>query len=245
METSRNLLSADSSLSKRLLAEVLGTFVFVVVGAGSAVGAASLVKPDPGFQLLIAALGNGLGLAMAVSATMAISGGVLNPAVTLGLWAGRKLPSRDVVPYVLAQMIGATAAGLALVVSLPSALGDPVHWGAPTLSAILSVWQGVAIEALLTFVLVIAVYGTAVDSRAPRIGGLGIGLAVLGDVLVAGNLTGAVMNPARAFGPMLAGGFYPGYWFIYAVGPLVGAMLAGLSYRFAFESGAANRVADK
>ncbi|HEY6282381.1 MAG TPA: aquaporin, partial [Nitrososphaerales archaeon] len=242
---SRYRLSTASSLPKKLLAEVLGTFVFVVVGAGSAVGAASLVKPDPGVQLLAAALANGLGLAMAVSATMAISGGVLNPAVTLGLWAGKKLPSRDVVPYVVAQLVGATAAGFALVVSFPSALGNPVHWGAPTLNGILSVWQGTAIEALLTFVLVIAVYGTAVDLRAPRIGGLGIGLAVIADFLVAGNLTGAAMNPARAFGPMVAGGFYPAYWFIYAIGPIVGALLAGLSYRFAFENGATGRVGDK
>jgi len=234
-----------SSLSKKLIAEVFGTFVFVVVGAGSAPGTASLTNPDPGAQLLIASLANGLGLAMAVSATMGTSGGVLNPAVTLGLWAGKKLPSREVVPYMAAQLVGATAAGFALVVSFPSTLGSPVHWGAPTLNGILSVWQGIAIEALLTFVLVIAVYGTAVDSRAPRIGGLGIGLAVLAEVLVAGNLTGAAMNPARAFGPMVAGGFYPGYWFIYAVGPLAGALLAGFAYRFAFENGPTSRVGDK
>ncbi|MDA4119520.1 MAG: aquaporin [Thaumarchaeota archaeon] len=238
-------MSAVASLTKKLLAEFLGTFVFVIVGAGSALGTASLVNPDPGVQLLIAALANGFGLAMAVSATMAISGGVLNPAVTLGLWAGKKLPSRDVVPYMVAQLVGATAAGFALVVSFPSALGGPVHWGAPTLNGILSVWQGIAIEALLTFVLVIAIYGTAVDFRAPRIGGLGIGLAVLADVLVAGNLTGAAMNPARAFGPMVAGGFYPGYWFIYAIGPVVGALLAGFAYRFALENGPKNRVENK
>ena len=237
-------MSNASSLSKKLLAEFFGTFIFVVVGAGSALGAASLVNP-PGVQLLVAAFANGLGLAMAVSATMAISGGVLNPAVTLGLWAGKKLASKDVVPYVVAQLVGATAAGFALVVSFPSALGNPVHWGAPTLNDILSVWQGIAIEALLTFVLVIAVYGTAVDFRAPRIGGLGIGLAVLADVLVAGNLTGAAMNPARAFGPMVAGGFFPGYWFIYAVGPVAGALLAGLAYRFGFENGSPSRVGDK
>ncbi|HEV2226761.1 MAG TPA: aquaporin, partial [Nitrososphaerales archaeon] len=120
-------MSTTPSLSKKLLAEFFGTFVFVVVGAGSALGAASLVNPDPGVQLLLAALANGLGLAMAVSATMAISGGVLNPAVTLGLWAGKKLPSKDVVPYMVAQLVGATAAGLALVVSFPSALGISVH----------------------------------------------------------------------------------------------------------------------
>jgi MIP family channel proteins len=238
-------MSSSPSLSKKLAAEVFGTFVFVLVGAGSAVGTASLSNPGAGVLLLIAALANGLGLAMAVTATMGISGGVLNPAVTLGLWVGKKLPSKDVVPYVVAQMVGATAAGFALVASFPAALGSPVQWGAPTLNGILSVWQGISIEALLTFVLVIAVYGTAVDSRAPRIGGLGIGLAVLADVLVGGNLTGAAMNPARAFGPMVAGDFYPGFWYIYVVGPVLGAVIAGLAYRFAFESRTMSRVGDK
>jgi aquaporin Z len=82
----------------------------------------------------------------------------------------------------------------------------------------------------------IAVFGTAVDPRAPHIGGLGIGLAVLVDVLVAGDLTGAAMNPARAYGPMIAAQFLPGYWYIYAVGPVIGAAIAGLVYRFAIET---------
>jgi glycerol uptake facilitator-like aquaporin len=106
-----------------------------------------------------------------------------------------------------------------------------VHWGAPTLSAGISALQGVGIEGLLTFVLVIAVFGTAVDSRAPHIGGLGIGPAVLADVLVGGTLTGAAMNPARAYGPMLAGAFFPSYWYVYLVGPVLGAIAAGLVYR--------------
>ena len=230
-------MSASPTLTKKLAAEAFGTFVFVLVGAGSALGTASLGKSDPGASLLIAALANGLGLAVAVSATMGISGGALNPAVSVGLWVGKKLGTRDLIPYVMAELGGATAAGLALVASFPSALGGSVQWGAPTLSSLISVWQGIAIEALLTFVLVFAVYGTAVDSRAPRIGGLGIGLAVVADVLVGGSLTGAAMNPARAFGPMLAGGFFPGYWYIYAVGPLIGAIAAGLIYRYLIESG--------
>lgn len=229
-------MSASTSLSKKLGAEAVGTFVFVLVGAGSAVGMSSLLNPNSGAAILVAAFANGLGLAMAVSATMGVSGGVLNPAVALGLWAGKKLPAKDVVPYILAELVGAIAAGLALVASFPSVLGSAVQWGSPTLSGLLSVWQGIAIEALLTFVLVTAVYGTAVDSRAPRIGGLGIGLAVLADVLVAGNLTGAAMNPARAFGPMIAAGFYPGYWYVYLIGPIIGALAAGLVYRYLVEN---------
>jgi aquaporin TIP len=223
-------------LSKKAAAEFVGTFVFILVGAGSALGAYSLGKQDPASSLLIAALGNGLGLAMAVSATMGVSGGVLNPAVALGLLVGRKLSRRDVVPYIVAEMVGAILAGIALVAVFPSSLGNPVNWGAPTLSQVVSSWQGIGIEALLTFVLVMAVYGTAVDARAPRIGGLGIGLAVLADVLVGGSLTGAAMNPARAMGPMIAGGFFPSYWYIYWVGPIIGAVVAGLVYALVIEN---------
>jgi MIP family channel proteins len=229
-------LSSTPNLSKKLAAEVVGTFVFILVGAGSAVGAGTLLNANSASLVLVAALANGLGLAMAVSATMNISGGVLNPAVALGLWVGKKLPPRDVIPYILAELVGAIGAGLALVAAFPASLGNAAHWGSPTLSGLLNSSQGIAIEALLTFVLVLAVYGTAVDSRAPHIGGLGIGLAVLADVLVAGNLTGAAMNPARAFGPMIAAGFYPGYWYVYIVGPVVGAILAGLVYRYALET---------
>ncbi len=229
-------MSGLPNLSKKLAAEAVGTFTFVLVGAGSAVGAEALLTPNSASLLLIAALANGIGLAVAVSATLGISGGAMNPAVAIGLWVGKKLPSREFVAYILAEMIGAVGAGLALVASFPSAMGTAVNWGSPTLSGLLSASQGIAIEALLTFVLVIAVYGTAVDTRAPHIGGLGIGLAVVADVLVAGNLTGAAMNPARAYGPMIAAGFYPGYWYIYLVGPMLGGIVAGLVYHYLIES---------
>jgi aquaporin Z len=229
-------LSVSPTLAKKLAAEGIGTFMFVLVGAGSAVGAGALLNPNSASLLLVGALANGLGLAMAVSATLGISGGVLNPAVAVGLWVGRKLPAKEVVPYILVELVGAIGAGLALVAVFPSSWGTAAQWGSPTLSGVLSIGQGIGIEALLTFVLVMAIYGTAVDSRAPHIGGLGIGLAVLADVLVGGNLTGAAMNPARAYGPMLAGGFYPGYWYIYLVGPVIGAIVAGLVYRYLIES---------
>ncbi len=206
------------------------------MGAGSAVGVLASGAVDLGFSLIVAALANGLGLAAGVTATMAISGGVLNPAVALSLFVGRKLPGREVLPYIMVELAGALSAGAALVFSIPSAIGSQVNWGAPTLAPFLTVGQGISIEALLTFVLVTAVYGTAVDPRAPKIGGLGIGLAVLADVLVGGPLTGAAMNPARAMGPMLAGSFMPSYWYIYWVGPVIGAIAAGLVYRYVLEA---------
>lgn len=232
-------MSSEIGISRKLAAEFVGTFVFVIVGAGSSIGGALASNGNSEVGLLVAALGNGLGLAMAVSATMAISGGPLNPAVVLGLFVGGKLKAKDTLPYMIVEVTGATAGGLALVAFIPAVLGNAVAWGAPSLIGGLNVGQGIGIEALLTFVLVTAVYGTAVDQRAPKIGGLGIGLAVLADVLVAGPLTGAAMNPARAIGPMLAGlaaGVpFPWYWYIYWVGPIIGAVSAGLVYHFVLE----------
>ncbi|MDG6908641.1 MAG: aquaporin, partial [Nitrososphaerota archaeon] len=88
---------------------------------------------------------------------------------------------------------------------------------------------------VMTFFLVLAVYGTIVDSRAPKIAGFGVGLAVLTDVLAGGPFTGAAMNPARAMGPMIAGLFFPSYWYVYWVGPLLGGILAGLVYHYVLE----------
>lgn len=227
-------LSSAPGLPKKVVAELVGTFIFVLVGAGSALGTPA--GSDPAASLVAAALANGLGLGVAVSATMGISGGALNPAVSIGLLVGKKLSARDTVLYITAEMVGATVAGLALVISFPSSIGKSVGWGAPSLSHLLTDWQGIAIEALLTFVLVTVVYGTAVDSRAPRIGGLAIGMAVVADVLVGGNLTGAAMNPARALGPMFFVSPFPGYWYIYIVGPIIGAIAAGLVYRYLLEA---------
>jgi MIP family channel proteins len=216
----------------RVGAEFVGTFVFVLVGAGSAVATKALGVSDPAAALLVAALANGIGLAVAVSATMGVSGGSLNPAVTLALFVGKKLPARDVVPYIVAEVAGATVAVLALIASLPQAFGAAVNWGSPTLATGLGETQGILLEAVMTLFLVLAVFGTAVSPRAPKIGGLGIGLAVVADVLLGGPFTGAAMNPARATGPMLAGMFFPGYWYIYWVGPVVGGLVVGAFYRY-------------
>jgi len=226
-------------MSARMLnkvgAEFIGTFVFVLVGAGSAVATQSLGLSDHAASLVIAALANGIGLAVAVSATMGVSGGSLNPAVTLALFAAKKLPARDVVPYIVAELAGATMAALVLVASLPQSLGAAVNWGAPTLAPSISVGQGILLELVMTVFLVVAVFGTAVSDKAPKIGGFGIGLAVLTDVLLGGPFTGAAMNPARAMGPMIGGLFFPSYWYIYWIGPVIGGILAGFVYHNVLE----------
>lgn len=228
-------MSETPRLGKRFVAELVGTFVFVFVGAGSALATKSLGITDPGSALLIAALANGIGLGTAISITLAISGGALNPAVTFGLLVGGKLPARDVIPYIVAELVGATIAGGLLVAVAPSSLGSAVHYGSPTLGANISALHGMLFELVMTFFLVLAVYGTIVDSRAPKIAGFGVGLVVLADVLAGGPFTGAAMNPARAMGPMIAGLFFPSYWYIYWVGPLLGGILAGLVYHYVLE----------
>ncbi len=149
-------MSSNISLGQKLTAEVLGTFVFVFVGAGSAVATQYLGVTDPGSALLIAALGNGIGLAVGISLTMAVSGGVLNPAVAIGLWVGGKLSGRDVIPYIIAEIVGAVIAGGLLLAVAPSAIGKAVHWGAPTLSSSITVAQGLLFELIMTFFLVLA-----------------------------------------------------------------------------------------
>ncbi len=166
---------------------------------------------------------------------MGISGGHLNPAVTIGLLLGGKTPRRDVIPYILAQLVGATIAGLFLIAIVPSSIGSAVNWGAPSLNSVISIAQGTTFELVMTFLLVLTVYGTIVDRRAPKIAGFGVGLIVLADVLVGGPFTGAAMNPARAMGPMIASLTFPSYWYIYWIGPILGGALAGVVYNRVLE----------
>jgi len=149
---------------------------------------------------------------------------------------GGKIDLKKAVAYWIAQLAGATAAGLLCVGLLGTGAvggGTPdislVADSANALRQVVSSGQAIIIEAVLTFFLVFVVYGTAVDSRAPKIGGLAIGLTVALDILFGGPLTGAAMNPARAFGPALASGHWNNH-LVYWIGPLLGGAVAGLVY---------------
>jgi aquaporin Z len=212
-----------------IAAEVVGTFLFFVVGAGSiAVGALSGGNPPGG--LVGIALAHGLVLAILVSSLGAVSGGHFNPAVTFGVWVAGRMSGIRAIAYVVAQLLGAVAAGLALRVLFDPAT-DPSHLGTPALGSGINPGEGMFDEAITTMVLLTAVFGTAVDPRAPKIGGLAIGLAVAADILFAGPLTGAAMNPARWFGPAVVSGTLDnGY--VWWIGPLVGAGIIAVIYRF-------------
>ena len=229
----------DRSLRAALIAEGVGTFLFFIVGAGSII-LVDFAPPGPG--LLGIALAHGLILAVMVSSLGAVSGGHFNPAVTFALWIGGKIDAMKGVLYVAAQLVGAVLAGLTLRVVFPEAAWSPSHIGTPGLAANVSIGTGIGLEAILTVVLVLAVFGTAVDGRGPKIGGLAIGLAVAADILVGGPVTGAAMNPARWFGPAVASGFLDNA-VVWIVGPLLGAAVAALLYRFVFSAEATERAA--
>lgn len=213
-----------SSLLRRSAAEGIGTFALVFIGAGSV---ASKYFPDAGYGFLGIALAHAAVLSVMVTATMNISGGHLNPAVTLALLAGKRTNLSSAAAYIVAQLVGAVVAALLLKVIYPSGVTRAVALGTPNISNALSLQQGIVVELVLTFFLVSAVFGTCVNPDAPRVGGFGIGLVLLFDVLVGGPLTGAAMNPARAFGPALVSGQWIGH-IVYWVGPIAGALLAAL-----------------
>ena len=214
------------SNSKKLFVEFLGTCIFFFIGAAAIVtnqfsnGAVGLVG---------IALAHGIILSVMISAFGSISGGHFNPAVTFGVMVARRISVSLGLQYMAAQLIGGVLAGLLLHVVFPESLCTATHLGTPAVASGVSLGTAVLIEAILTFALVTSVFGTAIDPRAPKIGGFGIGLTVLVDILVGGPLTGASMNPARTFGPGLVAGFWENHW-VYWVGPLLGGGLAGYIY---------------
>ena len=208
-----------------LTAEFIGTFGLVFIGAGSIV----VNEARSGaLGLLGVALAHAIVLSVMVTALMRISGAHFNPAVTFGLWLANKIEAKDAGLYVLTQLVAAVVAALLVKTLLPSVAGEITGYGVPRIASDVDLIQAILIEAILTFFLVSAVFGTAVSPEAPSgIGGFGIGLVLLFDILVGGPLTGAAVNPARAFGPAAIAWDWVAqgaYW----IGPLLGGALAAL-----------------
>jgi aquaporin Z len=212
------------SLFRRSLAELLGTFALVFFGVGSV---ASRFFPDTTYGLLGVAVTHGLVLAVMVTALMGISGGHLNPAVTLGLVAVRRTELRTGLAYIVAQLLGAVLATLLVKALFPAVVLRPIALGTPSIANNVQFHQATILEAVMAFFLVSAVFGTCINPAAPRLGGLGIGLTLIFAILVGGPLTGAAVNPARAFGPALVSGQWVGH-LAYWIGPIVGGILAAL-----------------
>lgn len=208
---------------RHFVAEFVGIFALVFVGGG----AIMMAKDAIGGHLQVA-IAHGLILAIMVTATMRVSGH-LNPAVTIGFLVTRRIEPLMGAIYIVAQLLGAMAAAYALKATFPDALFLAARGGGQMVALDITSTQAIVLEAIATFFLVFAVFGTAVDPQAPKVGGFAIGLVVCVDILAIGPLTGASMNPARSFGPAVASGIFEGQ-FIYWIGPIIGAIIAALLY---------------
>lgn len=205
------------------IAEGIGTFALVFAGTGavmvnSIAGTVTHIGISFVFGAVVAALIYGMGH---------LSGAHFNPAVTLGFWASGFFPKRRVLPYILAQSLGAIAASALLLISL----GNVADLGA-TLPLNGNWFQSLVLETVLTFILMFVILGSGLDRRAHNgFAGLAIGLTVGLEAAFMGPITGASMNPARSLGPAMVGGFWQHHW-VYWVAPILGAQLAVMVYRF-------------
>jgi glycerol uptake facilitator protein len=235
-----------ASLGRKFVAEILGTFLLVFFGTGAVVVTLQLVHgtitPNSFYigismsDWLAINVVFGIALAVGIYAFGKVSGAHFNPAITIALWAIRKFPGKEVGPYILAQLVGATIASLLLALCLGMTavnlkLGATVpFYGLGSINVIL-------IEAVGTFILMTAVMAV-VDKRAePGFAGLIIGLSLIASLTLISNITGGSVNPARTFGPYLTltllGGANLWYYFpIYVIGPIIGALIAAFTYNY-------------
>jgi glycerol uptake facilitator protein len=226
---------------KRGLAELIGTWLLVFFGTGSVVTMVVFFESLDAVNqaaLLLIGISFGVAVLVAIYAFGHISGTHINPAVSIALWATGRFPSKDMVTYVVMQLIGAFLASATLYALYGSRAVD-AGLGITLPGAGVSYTQAIFIEIVLTFMLGLAIWGSAVDSRAPGgFAGVAIGLVVAVDIWVGGPLTGASMNPARSFGPFLGESVFGGSaaeWSkfpIYIIGPIVGLALAGFVYDY-------------
>ena len=212
---------------KALIAEFIGTFTLIFVGIG-AIASNYINGGQTGLTGI--SLAHGLAIAVMVSATTAVSGGHLNPAVTIGLFFAKKIDAVNAVGYVLAQCLGGIVAAGLIKFCVPAMALEAVNMGTPAVGAGIPISMAFITEIILTFFLVFVVYGSAVDRRAPKVGGLFIGLTVTLDILMGGPISGAAMNPARYLGPALLGGGLHYVW-LYWLGPVIGGILAAVCYK--------------
>ncbi|HUF25633.1 MAG TPA: aquaporin [Gemmatimonadaceae bacterium] len=210
---------------RHFAAEFIGIFALVFFGGAAIMSSGRMTG---GVALLITALAHGLILGIMVTATMRISGH-LNPAVTLGFLAARRIEPMMAGVYIVAQFLGAIVAAYALAGLMPESLQEGMRLGGQRISLDVTTTQAIFVEAIATFFLVFVVFGSAVDPQAPKVGGFAIGLTLAVAILAIGPMTGGSLNTARSFGPAVASGMFEGQ-VVFWVGPIVGGLAAGLLY---------------
>lgn len=209
-------------LVRPLTAEFLGTFGLVFAGT-----AVVVAQSFPGGATGMVGIGlvHGLVLALCITATLAISGGHLNPAVTVALYSIKKIELKPALAYIGAQLAGGAAGAIVGRLLVPNNVGRLLANGVPQLNVNVQFWPAVGLEAVMTFFLMTAVMGTIVNAKAPKLGGLWVGLTVTAMIIFGGPLTGAALNPTRALGPAIVSGVWTGQ-VIYWIGPILGAIAA-------------------
>lgn len=228
----------DAGVLRPAVGELVGTFVLVFVGCAVAV-AAVLKRPVAGapYDSLAVALAFGLVLVAVVASLGHISGGHVNPAVTIGQAAIGKFPWKHVPTYVAAQIAGALLAALAVWICFGDAGRDQAHLAATAVADGVGAGRALVAEALVTFILVFVVTAVASDPRVPsaRIAAVAVGVALAAGVFVAGPLTGGAVNPARALGPMLVAGKLHDFW-LYVLAPIAGGVAGAVAADFLLEA---------
>jgi MIP family channel proteins len=217
-----------NDLSRALVAETIGTFALIFIGAGAgALGLGGLVGVALAHGFVVVAFAYSYGH---------ISGTHINPAVTIGVWLAGKMDTGKAFSYVVFQLLGGALGAFALRYVLGgtetglgvTSLAQGLKVGGATIS--ITPGMGLVVEAILTFFLVNAVLNAAVSGKAGDMAGLAIGLTLALVILMGGPLTGASVNPARSLGPAMATGNFQNLW-VYFAGPFLGAAVAAVLYR--------------
>ena len=204
------------SAFKRYAAELIGTFMLVAIGPGAVMVAAS----THAFGQAGISLAFGVVVTLCVACFGHISGAHINPAVTIGFWSVRRFPTRDVVPYILAQCVGAVVASA----TLAWVLGPVGNFGATV--PLVSTMRAFVVEGGYTGILGLVIMSVATDARTPpAVAPFAIGATVFAGALVTGPLTGGSFNPARTLGPALVGGVWTSHW-LYWAAPVLGMVAA-------------------
>ena len=216
-------------IQQALHAEFLGTLFLCFAGIAAILSSTPAVGSGAGIVGI--ALAHGLALSIAVNAFGGISGAHHNPAVSTGFLLIGRLPPSRFIPYVIVQLAGATVAAASCRALFPAEAVMQAQLGIPLPAAWASTSVVLLAEFIMTFLLMTAIIGTAVDERGKgvKIGGFGVGLTVTFDILAGGAVTGASMNPARSFGPALVQGNWLLHW-AYWVAPIAGACVAAVLY---------------
>lgn len=212
---------------QKYIAEVLGTFAFVFIATGSVL--ANWMSGGT-LGVLGVALATGLMLAAMISSFYHISGGHFNPAVTFALWATGHVKTLPALGYWAAQLIGSIGAAL-LLNGIFANVSPQFYLGDVMLGSGMTPAMGIAVEAVLTIFLVLAVFGALVDKKESAFGGLTVGLVLAASILVSYNLTGGALNPARSFGPALVTSHWQNHY-VYWIGPLAGSIIAAAIHKF-------------